>query len=291
VGGAEKDLIATAVVANLAIAHPDRKIIVVSAFPEIWLHNPNVWRIYKAGATPYFRDDYIEGHNTLVFRHDPFNDTEFTKQFSTDKKEHIIKIWTEMVGARYKQKTPQIFLTQREWEVAARLTFRGKPLFFIETGLAGGNPLLAWSRNIPIALAAEIANRMHQKGFHVFQICDEKSPTLTGVEKITLSLRLSIAAIAHSSARLFGHSFLQHASVAMKKPSAVMWIANSPDLYGYEANDNLQIKMSKEEKQFFDSFSEYYNILPTADDLPVLRPEMFDVDKIVNAILKTSLEK
>jgi hypothetical protein len=290
-GGTEKDLVATAVVANLAKTYPERKIVVVSLFPEIWLHNPNVYRVYKGGATPYFHDDYIEGRDTLIFRNDPFNDTAFTKQFSSDKKDHIIKIWSEMVGARYQQKTPELFLTQRELEVAMRLTFRNKPLFFIETGLTGGNPLSAWARNLPIELCAEIARRMTEKGFHVFQLSDDKSPSIPNVEKINLSLRLSLATIASSSARLFSHSILQSASVALKKPSAVVWIVNNPDMYGYEYNDNIRIGMNSEQKKFFDSFSEFYNILPKPEELPTLRPEMFDVDKIMNAILKTSLEK
>ncbi len=291
IGGAEKDLIATAVVANLAKEYPLKKIVVVSLFPEIWLHNPNVYRIYKFGSTPYFYDDYIEQKNSLIFRHDVFNDVSFTKQFSAIKKDHLIKIWSEMVGAKYKQKTPELFFTQRELEVAIRLTFRNKPLFFIDTGLAGPHPIQGWARNIPIEISMEISKRMQEKGFHVFQFGDEKIPNIPGAERLNLSLRLSLATIAHSNARLFSHSVLMHGATALKMPSAIQWIANQQEIYGYNTNENIKLKVEDETKKIFDSFCEYYEHSTPPNEIPLLTREMFDIEKIMNAILTTSLKK
>ena len=58
-GGLGKNIASTAVVTHLKKKYPDRRIIVVSPYPEIFLNNKYIYRVYRFGATPYFYDDYI----------------------------------------------------------------------------------------------------------------------------------------------------------------------------------------------------------------------------------------
>jgi hypothetical protein len=110
-GTPEKDLIGTAVVNSLHEAKPHKKIIVTTNFPEIWLHNPDVYRVFKFGATPYFYDDYIKDKETEVCAHDPY----LTSDFLYEKKP-VAEIWCNMIGIHYNGAKPSLHFTQREEE-------------------------------------------------------------------------------------------------------------------------------------------------------------------------------
>ena len=71
-GGIGKNIMATAVVKAMKKQHPDREIIVVSPHSGLWMNNPNVYRIYVMGQTPYFYEDFIKGKDTLVMKSDPY---------------------------------------------------------------------------------------------------------------------------------------------------------------------------------------------------------------------------
>jgi uncharacterized phage-like protein YoqJ len=53
-GGLGKIIASTAVVRNIKATYPDHKIIIVTPWPEVFLNNPNVERVYRSGNTPLF---------------------------------------------------------------------------------------------------------------------------------------------------------------------------------------------------------------------------------------------
>ena len=67
-GGIGKNIMATAVVKAIKKQHPDREIIIVSPHSGLWLNNPDIYRIYLMGQTPYFYEDFIKDKDTLVFK-------------------------------------------------------------------------------------------------------------------------------------------------------------------------------------------------------------------------------
>jgi hypothetical protein len=58
-GGLGKHVLATAVARCIKNNHPERELIVVCAYPEVYLNLDFVGRVYRLGNTPYFYDDYI----------------------------------------------------------------------------------------------------------------------------------------------------------------------------------------------------------------------------------------
>ena len=62
-GGLGKHVAATAVAKCIKNNHPDRKLIVVCAYPEVYLNLRFVDRVYRIGNTPYFYNDYIKDKN------------------------------------------------------------------------------------------------------------------------------------------------------------------------------------------------------------------------------------
>ena len=59
-GGLGKHVLATAVAKCIKNNHPNRELIIVCAYPEVFLNLDYVDRVYRIGMTPYFYDDYIK---------------------------------------------------------------------------------------------------------------------------------------------------------------------------------------------------------------------------------------
>ena len=71
-GGLGKNIAATALLNSLKEKHPERKIVIVASYPEIFIGLPAVYRIYRLGLTSYFYDDYIKNKDTIVFKHETY---------------------------------------------------------------------------------------------------------------------------------------------------------------------------------------------------------------------------
>ena len=65
-GGIGKHIAATAVVECYKKKYPDTDIIIVCAWAEVFLNNPFIYRVYKAGTSPYFYEDYIYDKDVLL---------------------------------------------------------------------------------------------------------------------------------------------------------------------------------------------------------------------------------
>ena len=65
-GGLGKIIASTAVVRSIKQQYPNHKIVVITPWPEVYLNNPNVYRVFRSGNTPYFYKDYIkDGYRSL----------------------------------------------------------------------------------------------------------------------------------------------------------------------------------------------------------------------------------
>jgi len=64
-GGLGKNLAATALVTPLTQKYPDRKLVMIASYPEVFLNLPSVYRVYKMGSTQYFYNDYIKDKDTM----------------------------------------------------------------------------------------------------------------------------------------------------------------------------------------------------------------------------------
>ena len=86
-GGIGKNILATAVVSSLKTAEPDRKIILVTAWPQVWFNNPDVHEIYPMGQVANFYKNYIKDKDTKVFRLEPYHTEDYILN-----KNHLIRI-------------------------------------------------------------------------------------------------------------------------------------------------------------------------------------------------------
>jgi len=102
-GGLGKHVAATAVAQCIKNNHPDRKLIVVCAYPEMYVNLDFVDRVYRHGNTPYFYDDYIRDKDSIIFRHETYYNTDHIH-----KRLSLIENWCKLYNLEYNDKRPTL---------------------------------------------------------------------------------------------------------------------------------------------------------------------------------------
>ena len=102
-GGLGKHVAATAVAECIKNNYPDRKLLVVCAYPEVFLNLKFIDRVYKIGMTPYFYNDYIDGKDSLIFKHEPYFTTEHIH-----KTLPLIENWCKLYNLNYNGEMPSL---------------------------------------------------------------------------------------------------------------------------------------------------------------------------------------
>jgi hypothetical protein len=288
-GGCGKSIVGTAVVKSIKAAYPEHKLIVVTAYPEVFLHNPLVHRVYKFGNLPYFYDDYINGKETKIFRMEPYHSGDLLY-----KKKSLAEIWCDVFNIPCISVQPDIHLTERELLFVQKSINKDGPILLVQSSGGAdnqGHPY-SWSRDLPPAFAQEIVNTVKDKFSKVLHIRREKQPILENTIHVSDYFRNLFCYIALSDKFLCIDSFAQHAAAAFNKKATVGWISNSPVVFGHNIHDNIVASGSESFRHRIDSYLEsedwtggrfhecpYDNI-----------GQMFDKDQFVESILGTKNE-
>ncbi len=299
IGETSKDIMGTAVVSAIHKTYPDMPIVVSSLHPEVWMHNPDVYRVYNPNNTQYFYDDFIASGTSKIFKLDPYHTNDFL--FNNV---HIIEAWCKLCGVPYKGEQPRLYFTAREKQVPEKL-LRGslakesesrtveRPIFLIQIhGEGDGMPYpTGWSRNVEQSVAQEVVNQMIEKGYRVLQILPPNTQLLTGAEQIVFDNKLLMAALPLSSKRLFIDSFPQHAAAALGLPSVVLWNTLDETRHGYSLHRNIRAKETPKMAELRQKVVEQFRLvnilpqhtIPTIDDVK----DFFKASEIVKALNKT----
>jgi hypothetical protein len=284
-GGLGKNIAATALCQSIKQHYPDRKLIMVVSHPEVFLNNPYIDRVYFVGNKSYFYDDYIHEKDTLIFKQEPYNQTDHIL-----KRKHLIHNWCDILGIEYKGQQPQVYVNMAQ-KMTTGLWKRNKPVMVIQTN---GGPLnqqkysYSWSRDIPFDIAQEIVNN-YKKDYHIFQVTRPDSQKLDGAEVVDrqLSNMELFALLVEAKKRLLIDSCLQHAAASFKLPSTVLWIGTSPTVFGYDLHDNIIANPPQGKIKLIDSYMFDYNLDGVLHECPYIdHNEMFNLDNIYNSINK-----
>jgi len=235
-GGAGKNIIATAVCRSIRAAYPEHKLVVVTAWPEIFLHNPNVYRVYKFGVVPYFYDDYIKNKDSKILRLEPYHTEDFLY-----RRKHLSEIWCDLFGIPTTGEKPEIYLTQRELMYIDRKLEKNGPVLLIQTSGGAENQQhpYSWARDLPPSIAQDVVNSVKDQFNKVLHIRRDNQPALENTIQVTDNLRNIFCYIALSDKILGIDSLVQHAAAALDKSATVCWITNSPDVFGYKLHTNI----------------------------------------------------
>ena len=285
-GGHGKCVMSTAVIEAMKKEHPDRKIIVVSAWDGPFFGNPNVWRFYTfEQMNNYFYDDYINNKDVLIFQHDPYHEQSYLL-----REKHLNETWADMFNIPFNNEQPKLYLNPREIEIAKDKIKpeQGKPIMILQTH--GGLPnsqysKKSWARDMPIEIAQKLAN-YYSKSYRILHVRLPEQPVLKNVEAVTLPHRELYAVMTFSKKRLLIDSFLQHVAASLDLPSTVCWISNDPKVFGYEMHDNIRPSANKIHELNKFSFLEQYDITGQIQQFPYDNVNLFDINQIMESLKK-----
>jgi hypothetical protein len=283
-GGLGKNILATAVVSALKASDPERNIVVVSAWPQVWFNNPDVYQIYPFGQVANFYKSFIKDQDTKVYRIDPYHHQDYILN-----KKHLIDVWCDLYNIPNIGASPKLYFSPLELEYIRIKILNGvtKPIFLLHTSGGGVSPNsrpYSWYRDIPAQNAKDVVDYF-KNDYHIYQIGYEGQGLIDGANKLTLETREILAAPLFSQKRLFIDSFSQHAAVALDKKSVVCWIGNDPNVLGYKSHVNVKPNVKPVYDTYHSSYLEDFDIGGNPVQFPYDRLKIFDSSEIINKLI------
>lgn len=279
-GGIGKVIASTAICASIKVKYPTCKLIVVSGYPDVFLGNPNVDRAYAFGQQHYFYKEYIDNQDVLILAHDPYLETKHIKN-----EEHLIETWCRMFDLPVIRKTGEIFLTQREKDFFSNKYTSDKPILLIQTNGGGESDIkYSWARDIPSCVVEKVIQEYKDK-YNVVHIKREDQPYFKDAYNVTDTFRALVVLINKSEKRLLMDSFAQHAAAALNKPSTVLWVVNSPKVFGYDMHTNITALPETAVPELRNAYLSKYNISGDLLEFPYNNEsEIFNIDDVINSL-------
>lgn len=285
-GGIGKHVAFTGVINAYNRQNPDDEIIVVCAWPEVFIHNPKVSRVYVIGNTPYFYRDHIYGKDVKVFAQEPYKQTSHIL-----KTKSLIDTWCDLVGIESINSEPELFLTQKELEVSSNLLppRSGKPLLLFQPFGGAGQQFqpakYSWARDIHPDVAQYLVNEL-SKDHDVVHVCYEHHPVLNNCLRLDkpISKNSLFGLLQLSDKRLFIDSSLQHAAYALGLKSTVQWVVTDPKVFGYNFHNNITPEIEYP-LGGINSYLYDYNFVGEIHECPYNNYlEIFAPDQIINSV-------
>ncbi len=280
-GGIGKNILATAVIASLKEAYPDRKIIVVTAWEEVWINNPDVYQVYLLGHVSNFYKNFIDGKDVKIYRHNPY----FSEDYILNKK-HLIEIWCDLINVKYNGSLPKLYFSPLEIEFL-RIKMRTnltKPIFILHANGGSNTMNYSWYRDIPYLNTKDVVDYFKEE-YHIYQIGLENQQLIEGCAKLTLNKREILGSLMISKKRLLIDSFSQHASAALGIKSVVCWIGNNPNVLGYKSNINIMPAIEPVYDTYHYSYLEDFDISGNPIQFPYNKLKIFNSEEIINKII------
>lgn len=287
-GGIGKHVAATAIAQVIKNNHPDRKLIVVCAYPDIFTNLNFVDRVYQIGATSYFYQNYVHETDSLIFHHEPYYTTDHIH-----KKLPLIQNWAKMYGLEYKGEMPVVKFNKLQFDLSKRVWVKGsKPIMVIHTNggmMTTDAKPYAWTRDMPESTAQALVDH-YKKDYTIYQVTKLNSPKLKGANHIfatpqqALTTMELFSVLMHSEKRILIDSCMQHAAAAMKRPATVLWNGTSPKVFGYDMHTNISTKIPYEFK-LPGSYLFDFDFNGNEIEYPFTEEqELFNVDEIIAAV-------
>lgn len=280
-GGCGKNILATSVCEAIKQENPDYNLIVITAYPEVFLNNPNVYRVFRLANTSFFYDEYIKGNDIKFFCEEPY----LSKGFLNQSK-HIIECWTDTINVTpLSQNKPSIYLSFRELQYMSNNVDQTKPILLIQP-FGGANDKLSysWNRDIPPHQAQQIIDKLYNE-YNVIQISRDNQLKLNNCNHFQGNLRELFALIQLSHKGIGIDSIMQHCAAAFDKSQTICWITNDPKVWGYDIHTNILPEGDLNYISNIDSYFHKYDFTGNRFyDFPFKTGDIFNIDDIIESI-------
>jgi ADP-heptose:LPS heptosyltransferase len=280
-GGLGKSIMATAILKVIKKQYKKANIIVVTAYPDVFIGNPNVNKVFQQHQAVGFYKNYIHNKDTKVFVTDPYTTSDFITESN-----HLLKIWCDIFGLNYNGELPEIFLSKGEKEYFAPFYKLDKPIMAIQpNGGAVGQPLkYSWTRDLPASVVNEVVSQF-KNDYAILHIKREDQLTYENTMGALDSWRSIAIMLTLSAKRLLIDSSSMHIATALNLPSVVGWIGTNPKVFGYDMHDNIVANEPTKEVNIERNSYTKYLLYEDISTLPYNNfSEIFDTQKIINAL-------
>lgn len=280
-GGLGKSIMATAVVKVIKKRYKNAHLVVVSAYPDVFLNNPHVSECYRIEQMNGAYLKYVKDKDCKLFIEDPYRNTSFLTE-----KEHLLKTWCKIYGLTYNFEQPELYITEPEKEYYAPFYKTDKPIMVIQPngGPAQQGYKYAWTRDIPQITVNSLIQH-YKKDYSVVHIKRQDQYDYPDTLSALDGYRSIAILIGMSKKRVLMDSFGQHLAAAMNKKSTVCWVSTSPKVFGYKLHDNIQ---ANEFTKVPDLKNAIYQPFGLSEDISTIPynglEEIFDINKIVKSI-------
>jgi len=279
-GGIGKNILATTVVSSLKKSDPDRNIVIVTAWPDVWLNNTDVYRIYSFNTLINFYKTYVDNKDVKIYKQDPYHHEDYIL-----KKKHLVQTWCDICQVNYDGSNPKIFLNPLEIEATRIELNLSKPIMLIHANGGTGNQKLpySWYRDLPYINGVDVVNEF-KNDYNIYQIALDNQPILPDVTKLNMSLRHVFASFLFSSKRLLIDSFSQHVCAALQLPSTVVWVGNKPEVLGYQIHNNIKCGLIPAYDTYHSSYLEDFDITGTDIQFPYNTLNLFNSKELISSL-------
>jgi hypothetical protein len=247
-GGIGRNIMATAVVRNLKAAYPSKRLVVVCGYPDIFLQNPHIYRVFNASNPVYFYEDFIKDSESVVLNVEPYQHPDFLY-----KRKHFVECWCEMLGIECDNVFPEMFYTDNELMLAeAHMAMFDKDLVMcqfeggkIPEGKDDKSRIIArnamYRRSLPSGVQTKIVDALNLMNYRVGVVAHENQYLPGCCDRVFYqSPRAVIALIPFTKQIICIDSFLLHGAAVFKKPAIALWAGTSPVTLGYPNHTNLR---------------------------------------------------
>lgn len=279
-GGIGKSVFSTAFCKAIRKQHPNDRIIVLTGYPEVFSNSPVVDMVFTHNQETYFYSKYIENQEVKVFANEPYLITEHILH-----KEHIIQTLCRMNQIPYNGESPEIFINEREFQFFQNKYQSEKPIMILQTNGGGQTDVrYSWARDMPRNVVNAVIEEFKSK-YKIYHIRREDQPAYNDTIPVQESFKGIACLIARSEKRVLIDSFCQHTAAAIGKKSTVLWIANSPKVFGYSLHDNILANEENGKGDLKFSLFNKYTITGMPNEFPYLSEnDIFDVDKVIASV-------
>jgi len=273
---------ATAMVKVIKNHYENSNLIVVTAYPDVFLNNPQVNRVKNINNIQGLYLEYIKDKECKLFVSEPYRDSDFVLEAPIS----LLKTWCKTFGLTYNNEQPEIFLSKPEIDYFSPFYNTEKPILAIQTN---GGPIeqtynYSWTRDIPEINVLDIID-YYKNDYTIVHIKRESQKTYPNTLHAIDSYRSIAILLQLSKKRFLMDSFAQHLAAALNLKSTVCWITTKPEVFGYDLHDNIKSEIFTKEPILQDSIYSPFSLTENIHSLPYNDlGEIFDTQKIISSI-------
>jgi len=225
-GGLGKCILFTAVAKSFKLTYPDAKLIIVSGYPEVFLHNPNIDGNYGFNHHGLWKELYSKPQGE-VNAWDPY----FHPDWIKNSERHLIDIWCEILGVDNLVEFPELFFSGPEVGELQRMINVDKPLMVVQSTGGSNAQAMSWTRNPAKEEMEELLGK-YMDSHYIVHLCVPDTPVLAHVhQRIDALSRRQAMCLVHYAAEFVGiDSYAMHARAANPNAGPSQFLFPLPEL-------------------------------------------------------------